>query len=196
MSATTKRLTRVQRTALTRRELLDVAERRFFADGYHGTTLEGVADEAGYTKGAVYSTFKSKGGLFLALLDDVVERRLSELRTLVAEHGIGEQTLAALAQQPVDERNTQFALLSIEFLVHAAHEPALLRGFAERYRRMRSGLAEIGPAADGLGGSERWAMITMALSNGLVLERLIDPEALSDDAMAIVQARLLRRTGV
>jgi len=196
MSATTTRLTRVQRTALTRRELLDVAERRFFRDGYHATTLEGIADEAGYTKGAVYSTFKSKGGLFLALLDDVVERRLGEFRTLVAEHGIGEQILAALAQQPVDERNTQFSLLSIEFLVHAAHEPALLREFAARYRRLRSGLAEIGPAADGLGGSQRWAVVTMALSNGLVLERLIDPDAVPDDVMATAQARLLRRGDV
>ena len=196
MSATTTRLTRVQRTALTRRELLDVAERRFFRDGYHATTLEGIADEAGYTKGAVYSTFKSKGGLFLALLDDVVERRLGEFRTLVAEHGIGEQILAALAQQPVDERDTQFSLLSIEFLVHAAHEPALLCEFAARYRRLRSGLAEIGPAADGLGGSQRWAVVTMALSNGLVLERLIDPDAVPDDVMATAQARLLRRGDV
>jgi len=196
MSATTTRLTRVQRTALTRRELLAVAERRFFRDGYHATTLEDIAEEAGYTKGAVYSTFKSKGGLFLALLDDVVERRLGEFRTLVAEHGIGEQILAALAQQPVDERNTQFSLLSIEFLVHAAHEPALLREFAARYRRLRSGLAEIGPAADGLGGSQRWAVVTMALSNGLVLERLIDPDAVPDDVMATAQARLLRRGDV
>jgi len=196
MSATTTRLTRVQRTALTRRELLAVAERRFFRDGYHATTLEDIAEEAGYTKGAVYSTFKSKGGLFLALLDDVVERRLGEFRRLVAEHGIGEQILAALAQQPVDERNRQFSLLSIEFLVHAAHEPVLLHEFADRYRRLRSGLAEIGPAAEGLGGSERWAMVTMALSNGLVLERLIDPDAVPDDVMATAQARLLRPNDV
>jgi len=196
MSTSATRLTRSQRAALTRRELLEVAERRFFADGYHGTTLDEIADDAGYTKGAVYSTFKSKGGLFLALLDEVVDRRLGEVRALVAEHGIGERTLAALAQQPIDERNTQFALLAIEFLVHAAREPALLHGFAERYRRLRDGMAEIGPEAAALGGRERWAMVTLALSNGLVLERLIDPGAVPEDLMAAAQAQLLQRNAV
>ncbi|MDQ6804724.1 MAG: TetR/AcrR family transcriptional regulator [Actinomycetota bacterium] len=40
-------------TALTRTELLEVAERRFHRDGYHSTRLEAIAEEAGYTKGAV-----------------------------------------------------------------------------------------------------------------------------------------------
>ncbi|HWI08508.1 MAG TPA: TetR family transcriptional regulator, partial [Solirubrobacteraceae bacterium] len=48
-----KRLTRAQRSAHTRRDLLEAAERRFFVHGYHGTTLDDIADEAGYTKGAV-----------------------------------------------------------------------------------------------------------------------------------------------
>ncbi len=190
--AHTQRLTRPEKSALTRRELLEAAERRFFADGYHGTTLDEIADDAGYTKGAVYSTFKSKGGLFLALFDDVIERRLDEFGTLVSEHETGPEILAALARQPTEERNTQFLLLSIEFFVHAARDPALLDGFAVRYRRLRAGLAQIGPAAAELGGAERWAMVTLALSNGFALERLIDPESVPDNLMATVQTRLLR----
>ena len=41
------RLTRAERTAHTRSELLAAAERRFFVHGYHGTSLDDIADEAG-----------------------------------------------------------------------------------------------------------------------------------------------------
>jgi len=188
MAAT--RLTRGERTARTRCELLEVAERRFLRDGYHATTLDAVADEAGYTKGAVYSTFKSKAGLFLALFDAVVDRRLTDIRAVLERHQ-GEARLAALAQQPADERNAQFLLAAIEFWVHAAREPVLLAAFSERYRRLRASLAELAPAGGPLepGG---WAIVTLALSNGLSLERLIDPDGVPADLMAAVQQRIAR----
>jgi AcrR family transcriptional regulator len=190
---TTARLTRSERSALTRRELLEAAERRFFAHGYHGTTLDDIADEAGYTKGAVYSTFRSKAGLFLALFDEVAERRLGEIRALLSEHDHPAERVAALARQPVVEANAQFLLLAIEFWVHAAREPALLEEFSERYRRLRASLAEIAPE-DGPLDADRWAIVTLALSNGLALERLIDPAGVPGDLMGVVQARLVDRS--
>ncbi len=183
------RLTRTERAALTRRGLLDAAERRFFLDGYHGTSLDDIAEQAGYTKGAVYSAYQSKAGLFLALLDEVIDRRLEDMRRVLERHETGEEKLAALARQPIDERDASFSLLAIEFLVHAARDPTLLADFAERYRRLRASLASLGPPG-GL-GPERWALVTIALSNGLALERLIDPAAVPDDLMASVQARIV-----
>ena len=184
-----ERLTRAERSAHTRRDLLDAAERRFFVQGYHGTTLDDIADEAGYTKGAVYSTFKSKAGLFLALFDEVMERRLEELRALLDPHEDDDARFRALAASPVDERNTQFLLLAIEFWTHAAREPAVLEAFSARYRRFRDSLAELGPKNSSL-GSERWAIVTLALANGLALERLIDPAGVPTDLMAAVQTRI------
>ncbi len=187
----TARLTRAERSAQTRSDLLEAAARRFFVHGYHGTSLDDIADEAGYTKGAVYSTFKSKAGLFLALFDEVMVRRLEDLRAVLGSHDTDEERMAALAARPVDERNSQFLLLAIEFWVHAARDPAVLADFSERYRRLRRGLAEIGPKNTTLGG-ERWAIVSLALSNGLALERLIDPAGVPDDLMAAVQTRILR----
>jgi AcrR family transcriptional regulator len=187
--AATAKLTRAERAAQTRRELLDAAQRRFFADGYHGTTLAGIADEAGYTKGAVYSTFKSKGGLFLALFDEVVDRRVEELRDTLSPHE-GVAKIVALGQQPASEDRSRFLLLTIEFWVHAAREPELLHTFAEHYRRLRTKLAEFAPDCAGL-GEDRWALMTLALSNGLALERLIDPDGVPDDLMASVLQRLV-----
>jgi AcrR family transcriptional regulator len=191
--ATAARLTRTERAALTRRELLAVAERRFFRDGYHGTTLDDIADEAGYTKGAVYSTFRSKAGLYLALFDEVAERRLGEIRELLAAYDDPVDRIAALARQPVEETNSQFLLLAIEFWVHAAREPALLEEYSERYRRLRESLAGLAPAGGTLDPA-RWAIVTLALSNGLALERLIDPAGVPGDLMGVVQAQLLRRS--
>ena len=189
--AATARLTRAERSAQTRGELLDAAQRRFFEAGYHATTLDDVADDAGYTKGAVYSTFGSKAGLFLALFDDIVDQRLAAARAIIDPEDSGsDASLRALADQPVEERNARFLLLSIEFWVHAAREPALLAAFSERYRRLRTSLAELAPAASPL-GPQRWALVTLALSNGFALERLIDPEGVPGDLMADVQARLL-----
>jgi len=191
---TATKLTRSQRAAVTRRDLLAVARRRFFQDGYHGTTLDEIADEAGYTKGAVYSTFKSKGGLFLALFEEVVDRQVEDLRRLLAEHDDDEAKLAALARQPVDEHRSQFLLLAIEFWVHAAREPALLAAFSASYRRLRAKIAELAPR-DAAFDERRWAILTMAFSNGLALERLIDPDGVPDDLMASVQRQVFGSGG-
>ena len=188
---TAGRPTRAERTAQTRAELLAAAERHFFVHGYHGTTLDDIAEDAGYTKGAVYSTFKSKAGLFLALFDEVMERRLDELRELLAPHGDDESRSRALGRRPVDERNAQFLLLAIEFWTHAAREPAVLEEFSARYRRFRASLTELGPPDSDLGG-ERWAIVTLALANGLALERLIDPAGVPSDLMGAVQSRIAR----
>ncbi len=183
--------TRAERSAQTRDELLAAAERRFFVHGYHGTTLDDIAEDAGYTKGAVYSTFKSKAGLFLALFDEVTDRRLAQLHELLAPHDDDEARFRALGGHPVDDRNTQFLLLAIEFWTHAAREPAVLEEFSTRYRSFRDSLAELGPRDSAL-GPERWAMVTLALANGLALERLIDPDGVPADLMAAVQVQIAR----
>ncbi len=184
------RLSRSERTALTRTELLEVAERRFYRDGYHGTTLEAIAEEAGYTKGAVYSAFESKAGLFLTLIDVMIDERLEEIAALFSQHPIGPSRASTLAGKPIEERAHWWALLAIEFWVHAAREPALLEQFASRYRRMRDGLAALAAETTTPLGAESWAIVTLALVNGLALERTIDPDGVPEDLMARTQ-RLL-----
>ena len=76
------RLTREQSQALTREKLLLSASEVVARDGYSGATIERIAEEAGYSKGAFYSNFTSKEDIFLQLLErhaggDVVE--LTEL---------------------------------------------------------------------------------------------------------------------
>ena len=54
--------------------MLAAARRVFLERGYAGATLDAIAEDAGFSKGVVYSQFAGKPDLFLALL----ERRIAE----------------------------------------------------------------------------------------------------------------------
>ena len=75
--------TRKQKQQRTRVELIEAAGRVFARRGYHGASVEEIAAEAGYTTGAVYSNFKGKEELFLALNDHELEKRLADYRAVV-----------------------------------------------------------------------------------------------------------------
>lgn len=53
----------------TRRRLLDIAVRRFAADGFRRTSVSDIAREAGLTPAAAYAYFAGKEGLFQAAVD-------------------------------------------------------------------------------------------------------------------------------
>lgn len=57
-----------------RRQLLDTALEVFGASGFHGVSMDGVAEAAGVTKPVLYQHFDSKRDLYLQLLDDVGTR--------------------------------------------------------------------------------------------------------------------------
>jgi AcrR family transcriptional regulator len=63
-----KRLTREDSQEQTRHRLLDAAQKLFAKKGLDRTSVEDIAAAAGYTRGAFYSNFKTKGDLFIALL--------------------------------------------------------------------------------------------------------------------------------
>jgi AcrR family transcriptional regulator len=71
--------------AVARREqLLDVALEVFARAGYHGASMNDVADAAGVTKPVLYQHFESKRDLYQALLDEVGARLLAAISTATA----------------------------------------------------------------------------------------------------------------
>ena len=74
------RLTRKEKRAETRARLLDAAEQVFLRRGLQGSSVEEIAAEAGFTRGAFYSNFKSKEELFVELLQDRVYRQYAGSR--------------------------------------------------------------------------------------------------------------------
>jgi AcrR family transcriptional regulator len=186
-----------------RRRLLDAAMEVFTRDGFHAATLDDVAAEAGLTKGAVYSNFTGKRELFLALLEEQVTRRaqlaLSALSGASAGAASDVPSLAgALAGQlsRLSAAEPDWQLLYIEFWLYAMRDPEAHRLLATARRHLRQALADLAEDAQrrfgldtGISGS-RWATIILGLSNGLALERLIDPEAVPGDLLAMILDRL------
>ena|SRR2546423_2576158 len=70
--------------ARRRRQLLDVALEVFATNGFHRTSMEEVADQAGVTKPVLYQHFTSKRELYLELLDDVGGQLMVEIAKAVA----------------------------------------------------------------------------------------------------------------
>lgn len=81
------RLTRAERQAATRTELLTAACRRFLEYGYAATSLEQIADDAGYSKGAIYSNFRDKPTLCREVLSAVHHEKVAEIEAIVRGEG-------------------------------------------------------------------------------------------------------------
>jgi AcrR family transcriptional regulator len=70
--------------ARRRRQLLDVAVDVFAERGFHGTSMDEVAEAAGVTKPVLYQHFDSKRDLFVELLDDVGSHLVQAVTAAVA----------------------------------------------------------------------------------------------------------------
>ena len=77
-----KRLSREDSRDRTTQRLLAAARKLFAKRGLSDTSLEDIAEEAGYTRGAFYSNFSSKGDLFIELLRRDHEATNAQLRAL------------------------------------------------------------------------------------------------------------------
>jgi AcrR family transcriptional regulator len=69
------RLTQQARKAKTREAIVAAATRRFALRGVDATSLDDVAEAAGFTKGAIYANFPNKR----ALVDAVIERNVVQI---------------------------------------------------------------------------------------------------------------------
>jgi AcrR family transcriptional regulator len=76
--------TRLPATA-RREQILDVALVVLGRAGYHGASMNDIADAAGVTKPVLYQHFDSKRDLFHALLDEVGNRLLTAITVATAD---------------------------------------------------------------------------------------------------------------
>lgn len=174
------RLTRSEQAELVRTEVLAAAKAEFLEHGYHGTTVDRIAAAAGFTKGAVYSRFDSKADLFLALLEDRIVVRAAQNEAL-AESLSGTAGFAELLQRwsEIEQQNTAWTMLVIEFRAHATREPELGRRYAELHRRTLAGVGTVVESVLGQGADPGVAQMVLALAAGSTLERAVDPAAVS-----------------
>ena len=144
-----KRRTQAERRQETREEVLAAASRVFARNGFHGTSLDAISDEAGFSRGAVYYNFADKEELFLELLDRRCAERARDIRAVFGTGGDDIATTAEQAQLAAREAldamigDPEWRALYLEFLAHAARDSSFRRAFAKRTNEMRAALDEV-----------------------------------------------------
>jgi AcrR family transcriptional regulator len=182
-------LTPERRRQQTREYLLAAAAQVFAERGFHGATLDEVAALAGFTKGAVYSNFKSKDDLFLALLASRYESALTSLRTYLdaAEAPRPASDFRGRIAEDLDDASTDsWGPLYQEFLVYALRNPEARRKLADLERADVEAIAAIISVErtknhiEDSHSVEHAARFVVALMRGLVMMRHIETTAVDD----------------
>ncbi|WP_280220641.1 TetR/AcrR family transcriptional regulator [Nocardia neocaledoniensis] len=193
------RMTRKESHALTRERLIETAKRLFLSDGYNVTSLDKVAAEAGFSKGAVYSNFATKHELGLAVIDVVHVERAQSLSEAVMGHDAMDARIEAFARW-ADENigDVGWTALEVEFATSTRHLPEVRTELAARRRSMTALLGSLVQVqADEMGfelpiPAEDAALQLLSLGIGLGVQRAIDPEmpvrALVDMLRGLVDA--------
>ena len=177
------RRTRAEISEANRRAVLDAARQQFEKHGYHGASLDGIAEAAEFSKGAVYSRFDSKDDLFLAVLEDHIERRAAATAAQLGDFA-DLPDMAAIARASIEASVStvewQGALL--EFHAHAWRHPVVNARYAELHRRTIASLVRFmselyqrrnatPPAPPDL-----LAVVGLANATGIVTEFMADPD--------------------
>ena len=184
-----KRLTRKESQAHTRECLMRSAALVFARRGLQQASIDEVAEDAGFTKGAFYANFKSKEELFLAMLDERFAKRLEDIEAAIAAEGdaaekarlAGDSFVAQMRADPEWER------LFLEFGAYAARDDDFREELVTRYRAMTDRIAA---ALESHGSQmdkqpalpyQQVAQMCGVMANGFALEKLLDPESVPDE---------------
>jgi AcrR family transcriptional regulator len=115
-----------RRKQRTREALLDAAAMVFAKRGFQRASLDEIAEAAGYTRGAIYKHFADKEELLHEVCTRLNERTFAEFDEL---SGIDLHMSASEVEQVADqwrrmvERDTEFRIVMLEFVLHALRNP-------------------------------------------------------------------------
>ena len=198
-------LTPERRRQQTREHLLAAAAEVFAARGFHGATLDEVAAVAGFTKGAVYSNFKNKEDLFLALFKANYDREMDAIRGALADSEAPPEAriseFVALIRDQTARAGRNFNLLYQEFSLYAARNPAVREELNRIDDQGAQALAEILRAERERVGLEplasplQTARIVELLFRGIGQLRVLQPDVADDELVEAAIAFVARGLG-
>lgn len=90
-------LTRKQREVQDREgRILELARSMIVQDGYHGLSMDRIADALEYSKGTIYQHFSCKEEILLALVNQTMDQRLDLFRRAAAFRGGSRERIMAV----------------------------------------------------------------------------------------------------
>ncbi|MDH1521987.1 TetR/AcrR family transcriptional regulator [Achromobacter mucicolens] len=194
------RLTREQSRDQTRQRLLDAAQSIFLSKGFVAASVEDIAEQAGYTRGAFYSNFSSKSELFLQLLKRDHENVMADMRAIFE----GGESRSQMEARVLDYYSAHFRendcfLLWMEGKLQAARDPDFRVGFVACLRELRAATTEYIRQFSAQVGTplplpaEQLAVGLLALSDGMQFSVAFDPQAVTPEMTEAVLAGFFRR---
>jgi AcrR family transcriptional regulator len=165
------------------------AARVFARRGLQQASIDEVAEDAGFTKGAFYANFKSKEELFLAMLDERFAKRIEDIERVVAGEGSTAQKARRAGDQFVQRLSAdrEWERLFFEFSAYAARDEDFRQELVTRYRAMRDRIAAALEAhaeeaeKEPTLGSDQVALMVCMMGNGFALEKLLEGDAVPDE---------------
>ncbi|HEX8743906.1 MAG TPA: TetR/AcrR family transcriptional regulator [Thermoleophilaceae bacterium] len=164
---------------------MEAADRLFTRQGFHATRLDAIAAAAGYTKGAVYSNFRSKEDLFFAVYERRAERGVADIRRVFEQTADTRAALRRLAAEASARRGGErdgWLSVFYEFWAHVLRHPEHRARFADIHARaQRPFVAALEAHVAGSGARpavplRQLAVAMLAMVTGLSLERLVQPD--------------------
>lgn len=163
--------------------ILDAAERCFVRAGFHRTTMQDVAAEAGMSPGNLYRYFPSKD----AIIAGIVERDRAQIGRDFAKLPAAGDFLASFTQfgrRHFEDRETrEKATLCLEIWAEATRNPAVAALNADFKHDVRGRLVGLFAAAKDRGALpakvdvEAAAGMVVTLVNGLFVRRALGADA-------------------
>ena len=200
MSAATLQLPTKQqlRTRETHARLLNSAEEVFVRDGYEAAQLDAIAARAGRSKGAVYTHFKSKEDLFLALFEHRTRCYIDRLVRSLDHCTLQKERMAAFRQFYIEMgEDKTWPILTLEFKLYALRHPNSIQRLRRAFERSKPRESEAGEArmfghlTPRQKADKDLAVVALSpILSGLILERHFEPEVLTDKGLRRLLSRI------
>jgi AcrR family transcriptional regulator len=136
------RLTRAESHAQTRERLLVAARQVFARHGFGGASVDMIAAEAGYSKGAIYSNFETKEAVLFELLERYAEEQIADFKAIMQ---LDSKATRDAVNIWLDEMNADmdWDVVTMELQLHARRNPEFAERFYALEERLTSFYADI-----------------------------------------------------
>ncbi len=172
--------TKTEQRRVSIERIRDAALNRFLSKGYHSTSVEDIAKDAGVTKGAVYFYFESKSAVLFALLEEIERLVVDGLiaRLEAAGPSAQDQLVAAIHSQGATAADRSrylilFTIAMVEFAGTGDPIEVRLREIYTRFTEVMEKIVVRGQATGEFSASVRARELTaivLALEHGTLLE--------------------------
>jgi AcrR family transcriptional regulator len=169
--------------------LLDAALETFADIGFAAATVEDICRRGGFTRGAFYSSFRTKDELFAALFTRETARNLAlaEQRLTGIEQEADPVTAAVERCLSTFRADRTWVLVHTEYRLHAARHPEAAAALREHTAALHARLTQLIEAGADRSGirlavpAGQLARMVLALHDGVVITTVGSAGPLDDD---------------